>query len=102
MFAWFHPRQSAQFNYSFDAADVQYSDLINRHFAALVHDGAPLPGWQPVTQRTKPVHDGLPPSDDWVAAEMRLPDAPAIRGDRVAACQLWLEAGWYERIGLIN
>ena len=100
MFAWFHPARSAAFNFSFGAADVRYSTLINRHLAALVHDGAPPPSWSRVSEHAKPVRDGLP--TDWRASELLLPDAPLITGEKAEVCAQWLAGGWYERIGLIN
>ena len=78
MFAWIRPRRSAAFNFTFSAADERYGKLINDRFASLVHNGT-VPGWLPVSSEARPVHDGLP--SDWAATEMRLPDAPPVRGD---------------------
>ena len=100
MFAWLRPQRSAAFNFSFTAKDDQYGQLINKHFASMVHDGTPLASWSPVSTATEAVHDGLP--SDWIASELRLPDAPAVKGDKAEACEMWLGGGWYERIGLVN
>lgn len=99
MFAWIRPRRTPAFNFTFSPADERYGALINERFAALVHHGT-VSDWAAATSQAQPMKDALPA--DWSAVELRVPDAPSVRGDKSEACAMWLGGGLYERIGLVN
>lgn len=99
MFAWLRPQRTSHFNYNFSRADREYGELINQQFAAVVHGERP-PGWSRCHNSTTPLKDALPAG--FAVSELRTPDAPMVHGDKAAACRLWLENRWYEKIGLIN
>jgi hypothetical protein len=99
MFAWLRPNRTTDFPYTFSEADEAYGSLINARFRAVVHGETPR-SWEGCTGARVSTRDALPP--DFTASELHLPDAPMVPGERDEACALWLGAGWYERIGLIN
>lgn len=99
MFAWLHPRQTAAFDYAFSPTDEAYGALIARQFGAIVNGTAPN-GWASCRGGGPPLRDALP--EDFFSAELRLPAAPVVATDKARACELWLSAGFYERVGLIN